>query len=64
MKEYQLKAINYKKELDIMIKNLSEFIDSPRFDELPQEERSLLADQSDIMDDLSEILEERIALFK
>jgi hypothetical protein len=65
LKPYQQRAVNEKEELDEKIVKLSGFIiDSPFFAAIDLEEQRLLKEQIDVMWKYSEILTERIALFK
>ena len=60
----QNRVIEEKKELDIKIEALSDFLDTPIFNSLDDEEIRLLNNQSMVMMLYSDILEERIKLFK
>lgn len=61
MKEYQIRVIEEKIELDQKIKKLSDFILSKR--KIPQKESDLMGKQLSIMRNYSACLSERIRAF-
>ena len=64
MKDYQLRVIDEKADLDQKINKLTEFMRSPKFEEVGCEQRRLLLAQSMSMIGYSSILSERIDAFK
>ncbi|WP_428743187.1 crAss001_48 related protein [Tenacibaculum sp.] len=60
---HQLRVIEEKKELDMKLFNLSNFLFSEKFEELEMSDKHLLNSQFDIMRRYSEILETRIKNF-
>jgi hypothetical protein len=63
MSPFQQRVVDEKSELDDKIAKLKAFWDNPIFPTLPEAERQRLEKQSNIMDDYSAILGERIANF-
>lgn len=65
MKDFQLRVIEEKKELDERATKLSDFIGvSPEFEKLDSEEQERMKVQNDLMWQLSEVLGKRIENFK
>jgi len=64
MKEYQLRVVKEKEELDNKRECLREFNKTEVFEKLPDAERLLLVKQLNIMDQYSDILQERINIFR
>jgi len=60
---YQQRVIDEKEALDVKRTKLIGFIESPEFDRITAQERSLLTRQLLAMDDYSAILGERICAF-
>lgn len=65
MKDWQTRVIQEKTDLDEKIKKLEAFMETEEFsDEVDEEEQERLTRQGAIMQDLSLVLDERIAAFK
>ena len=64
MQLHEQRVINEKEELDIKRRSLLNFLHTPTFANLPEEEGNLLVDQVDAMANYSRILTKRISLFK
>jgi hypothetical protein len=63
MQEHQLRVIEENKELETKLLALNEFIClNPIFEDLSRNEKQLLREQSQVMDEYSDILKERITL--
>ena len=62
--DYQNRVVEEKLQLDIKIKALGDFCNTPIFNSLPAEEFRMLNEQFVIMEALSTILGDRIAAFK
>ena len=63
MEDYQQRVIYEKASLDEKIEALNRFVDSDKFDGLPNAERDRLERQFRVMTEYSKILGERIAAF-
>lgn len=64
MKPYQQRVVEEKAELDKKIEALNAFIEeSPIFGTLDSDEKTRLKDQSMVMQEYSDILDERIEAF-
>ena len=63
MIEWQLRVVDEKKELDVKIQKLYEFLPSDNFKSLNAVNRHLLVEQCKKMQEYSHILGERIDLF-
>ena len=63
MKDYQLRVIEEKKQLDGKTERLESFCYSDKFKEVKYQERILLTEQCVVMKRYSMILNERISLF-
>lgn len=61
--EYQTRVITEKSELDEKRQKLQGFIDGDKFAEVDADEQDRLERQSAIMQDYSDVLEERITAF-
>jgi uncharacterized protein YaaW (UPF0174 family) len=64
MQDHQRRVVDELRDLKIKIDKLEKFTDSPKLEKINREEASLLVDQLDAMNEYSDILEERVALFK
>lgn len=64
MKPHQQIVVDEKTELDEKRIKLDSFFDNAIFEKLPQEEKNRLRKQSEIMDQYSNILSERIGAFE
>ena len=63
MEGYQDRVVVEKDELDERIEKLTNFIQSVKFQSIPEEEQELLTRQLEVMREYSSILEERIEGF-
>lgn len=63
MTDYQQRVIDEKRELDLKLSKLVDFLSSKIFKDLPKEDKKLLKSQTAEMKKYSEILDKRIALF-
>lgn len=63
MEQYQLRVIEEKEELDIKIKGLQNFIESDKFDNLPNPEKRDMEKQLTHMRVYTNVLQSRINRF-
>ena len=63
MQPHQQRVVDEKAELDAKVERLKAFWDNPVFNTLPDAEKERLERQSNIMDQYSQVLGERIAAF-
>jgi hypothetical protein len=63
MLPHQQRVVDEKSDLDAKLQRLKAFWDSPIFPTLPDAEKERLERQSNIMDEYSRVLGERIAAF-
>lgn len=64
MEPYQERVVEEKKELDVKLRALDDFLESETFDGLDNAQQYLLRKQSQHMESYSHVLGERIAAFK
>lgn len=64
MKDFQQRVVEEKKELDSKLSNLKTFMSSKDYESLPLKHKQLLIRQRVLMDEYSDILKNRIELFK
>lgn len=64
MEAHQQRVVDEKTELDVKLKKLSDFLETDKFKSLDEKERYLLKRQHEYMSNYSDILEERIELWK
>lgn len=63
MQDFQLRVVEERTKLCIMLDRLVEFLKTEKFKALPAEDRTLMCKQRDIMEQYSNVLAERIAKF-
>lgn len=64
MKAHELRVVEEKKELEAKLMALQAFIiTNPLFEDLPRNEKQLLREQAQVMDEYNDILKSRIDLF-
>ena len=63
MQPFQSRVVDEKTELDVKLEQLKEFTVGDTFSSLPIEEQERLQRQSSIMQDYSDVLQERIDNF-
>ncbi len=64
MKKHEQRVVDEKNELDVKIEKLSDFFNTPIFDSLEDEDKSLLENQHNAMESYSDLLKMRVARFK